>query len=95
MSLLDRYIVITVLRGVAIAAAVLLAVGTLLEFMGQLSDVGTAKYELPDVFAYIALRLPRLLFQLLPAATLIGALFSLGNLAVHSCLLYTSPSPRD
>ena len=92
MNVLDRYIAVTVLKGVAIATAVLLSVGTFIEFMGQLPDVGIAQYGLEDAIIYIALRLPRLLFQILPAATLIGALFSLGNLAVHGELIVMAAS---
>ena len=92
MNLLDRYIALTVLKGVGIATAILLSVGTLIEFMGQLPDVGIAQYDIEDALVYVALRLPRLLFQLLPAATLIGALFSLGNLAAHRELVVMGSS---
>jgi len=92
VNVLDRYIAVTVLKGVFIATAVLLSVGTFIEFMGQLPDVGIAQYGLVDAIIYIALRLPRLLFQLLPAATLIGALFGLGNLAVHGELIVMAAS---
>ena len=92
MNVLDRYIAVTVLKGVAIATAVLLSVGTFIEVMGQLPDIGIAQYGLEDAIIYVTLRLPRLLFQLLPAATLIGALFSLGNLAVHGELIVMAAS---
>ena len=87
MNLLDRYVAVAVLKGVGMVILVLVSVATFIEFMGQLDDVGTAQYDLPDALAYVALRVPRLVFQLLPAATLIGALFSLGNLAVHRELI--------
>ncbi|MGE4658341.1 MAG: LptF/LptG family permease, partial [Gammaproteobacteria bacterium] len=83
MNLLDRYIIGAVLKGVAIVVCVLLAVGTFIEFIGQLDDVGKANYELDTALTYITLRTPRLIFQMLPAAALVGALFSLGNFAVH------------
>ncbi len=83
MNLLDRYIAAAVLKGVASVILVLLAVVTSVELVGQLDDVGTAQYELKDALAYVALRIPRLVFKLLPAAALLGALLSLGNLAVH------------
>jgi lipopolysaccharide export system permease protein len=87
MGLLDRYIAGAVLKGVATVVFVLLAVVTFVEFVGQLDDVGTAQYDLEDAFAYVALRLPRMIVQMLPAAALLGALFSLGNLATHSELV--------
>jgi lipopolysaccharide export system permease protein len=87
VNLLDRYVAGAILRGVATVVAVLLAVITVVEFVGQLDDIGTAQYELEDALAYVALRIPRLVLEMLPAAALLGALLSLGNLAVHSELV--------
>ena len=87
MNVLDRYIAAAILRGVASVVIVLLAVVTFVEFVGQLDDVGTAQYEMKHALAYVALRIPRLIFQMLPAAALLGALLGLGNLAVHSELV--------
>lgn len=83
MTVVDRYVVVAVLRGVALVTMVLISVGTVFEFMGQLPDVGTAQYSIADAVAFVALRIPRLLLRLLPAAALIGALLGLGNLAVQ------------
>lgn len=83
MNVLDRYIAISVLKGVLIVVLVLLGIVTFVEFVGQLDDIGTAQYELADALVYVALRIPRLIFVMLPAAALLGALLSLGNLAVH------------
>ena len=83
MNVLDRYVAAAVLRGVALVLAVLISVGTVFEFMGQLPDVGTAQYSIGDAVAFVALRIPRLLLRLLPAAALIGALLGLGNLAAQ------------
>ncbi len=87
MNLLDRYIASAILKGVASVVLVLLAVVTAVEFVGQLDDIGTAQYRMSDAFAYVALRIPRLILQMLPAAALLGALLSLGNLAVHGELV--------
>ena len=83
MNVLDRYVATAVLKGVTLVLAVLLSVGTVFEFMGQLPDVGTAQYSIGDALAFVVLRIPRLLVRLLPAAALIGALVGLGNLAVQ------------
>ncbi|MEE9570438.1 MAG: LPS export ABC transporter permease LptG [Gammaproteobacteria bacterium] len=87
MNLLDRYIAGSILKGVAGVVMVLIAVVTAVEFVGQLDDVGTAQYEMQDALAYVALRTPRTIVQMLPAAALLGALLGLGNLAVHSELV--------
>ena len=83
MNVLDRYVAAAVLRGVTLVMVVLISVGTVFEFMGQLPDVGTAQYSIGDAMAFVVMRIPRLLVRLLPAAALIGALLGLGNLAVQ------------
>ena len=83
MNLLDRHIATTVLKDVALVLAALISIGTVFEFMGQLPDVGTARYSIGDALAFVALRIPRLVVRLLPVAALIGALLGLGNLAVR------------
>jgi len=87
MTLLRTYLVLAVLRGVATVLAVLIAVTCVIELVGQLNDVGTGDYGLAQAAAYIGLRIPRTIFSTLPIAALIGALLSLGNLAVHRELI--------
>ncbi len=87
IGILDRYVAGAVLKGVATVILVLLSVVTFVEFVGQLDDIGTVQYEIEDALAYVALRIPRMVVQMLPAAALLGALLSLGNLAVHSELV--------
>ncbi len=83
MNLLRRHLIRGILRGVALVMLVILAIGGAIQFIGQLDDVGTAQYGLSQAAAYVALRIPRLIFDTLPAAALLGALLALGNLAVH------------
>lgn len=87
MRRLTRYIALEVLKGVAVTVAVLVAVTTFVELVGQLDDVGTNDYGFREVLSYVALRLPRTVFEILPPAALIGSLLSLGNLAVHRELI--------
>jgi lipopolysaccharide export system permease protein len=83
MRKLRRYIVVEILKGVALVLTVLVAMGAFIEFVGELDDVGVARYGFAQAVSYVALRMPRLIFDVLPAAALIGALLGLGNLAVH------------
>lgn len=87
MNLLRGYLTKAVLRGVGTVLAVLVAVTSVIEFVGQLNDVGTGDYGIQQALAYIGLRMPRTIFTTLPIAALIGALLSLGNLAVHRELI--------
>ena len=87
MTLLRNYLVMAVFRGVATVLAVLVAITCAIEFVGQLNDVGTGDYNLQAAVTYVVLRVPRTIFTTLPIAALIGALLSLGNLAVHRELI--------
>jgi lipopolysaccharide export system permease protein len=77
----------TVLKGIALVLLVIVTLGGFIEFVGQLDAVGTADYGLAQAIGYVLLRLPRLIFETLPAAALLGALFGLGNMAVHRELI--------
>ncbi|MBN1238718.1 MAG: LPS export ABC transporter permease LptG [Gammaproteobacteria bacterium] len=83
MRLLARYIATETLRGVAMTVLVLVAVASFVDLVGQFDDVGTGDYGFVEALSYVALRLPRMVFEVLPAAALIGTLLGLGNLAVH------------
>src|SRR3970282_809569 len=83
MNQLRSYLIVSVLKGVALALTVIVVVGGFVQLVGQLPDVGTADYGLADAIAYMLLRVPRMIFEVLPAAAFVGALFGLGNLAVH------------
>jgi lipopolysaccharide export system permease protein len=83
MTLLRSYIMLAVFRGVLLALLVIVGISSCIEFVGQMNDVGTGSYDLTAAVRYVLLRIPRTVFETLPAAALIGSLFSLGNLAVH------------
>jgi lipopolysaccharide export system permease protein len=87
MTLLRTYLAMAVLRGVATVMAVLVAVTCAIELVRQLNDVGTGDYTLQAALTFVALRVPRTVFNMLPIGALIGALLSLGNLAVHRELI--------
>jgi lipopolysaccharide export system permease protein len=87
MTLLRRYLITAVFGGVATVLAVLVAVTSAIELVGQLNDVGTGDYDLLAALSYVGLRVPRTIFATLPIAALIGGLLSLGNLAVHRELI--------
>jgi lipopolysaccharide export system permease protein len=81
MSVLDRYIVRSILSAVLLVMLVLLVLGALLMFIDQQDDVGTGHYTSLGAFWYTVLNLPQLAYELLPITALIGALVGLGSLA--------------
>jgi len=84
MTLLDRYIARTVLLHTLMVMAVLMALMTLVTFIGQQDDIGQGSYGVSDAFLFTMLSLPQQVYELLPIATLIGAILGLGSLARDS-----------
>jgi lipopolysaccharide export system permease protein len=84
MSILDRYIVRTILGSVLLIAGVLLTLGALLTFIGEQNDIGSGGYTAFDALWFTALRLPAFAFDLLPITALMGSLIGLGSLARSS-----------
>ena len=83
MSILSVYLMRNILTSVLIVMLVLLGLAALFEFIGQL-DSTQGDYETPQALLFAALRLPQLSFEMLPIASLIGALMGLGALANNS-----------
>jgi lipopolysaccharide export system permease protein len=81
VSILDRYIVRTILASVLMMAAVLLTLGALITFIGEQNDIGSGGYTALGALWFTLLRLPAFAFDLLPITALMGALIGLGSLA--------------
>ncbi|MBV8784251.1 MAG: LptF/LptG family permease, partial [Gammaproteobacteria bacterium] len=81
MSILDRYLMRSILGSVALVVSVLLALGALFTFIDQQEDIGSGNYTALGAFWYTLLNLPLQAFELLPISALIGALLGLGSLA--------------
>lgn len=86
MGILSGYLMRTILASTMLVLMVLLALATLFEFIGEL-DNKMGDYGIPQALMYSILRLPQVAFQMLPMATLIGALVGLGGLASSSELV--------
>jgi lipopolysaccharide export system permease protein len=87
MRILRRYFFQAIAGTTLLVLAVLLSLGAFIQFIGQLDDIGEGNYGLPQAIAWVLLKLPNILFQMLPVATLLGALLGLGNLASRSELI--------
>lgn len=87
MRLLQRYIAKTILSSTAMVLLVLLGLYTFMDFVGELNDLGKGQYQLADIFSYMALSMPKRIYELLPVAALLGSVLGLGNLASQSELV--------
>ncbi len=81
MSILDRYLMRSILGSVALVVGVLLALGALFTFIDQQEDIGSGNYTAIGALVYTLLNLPLQAFELLPISALIGSLLGLGSLA--------------
>src|SRR5262249_20956844 len=81
VSILDRYIVRSILGAVLLVAAVLFTLGALLTFIGEQNDIGSGGYTALGALWFTLLRMPAFAFDLLPITALIGALIGLGTLS--------------
>jgi lipopolysaccharide export system permease protein len=84
---IDRYITSSVVKGVLIASMVMAALFGFISFVGELDQIGTAKYNLVKALFYVALTLPQQLYELAPSIILLGGLISLGAMAAGSELV--------
>jgi len=84
LSMLDRYIARHLLVAIALTLLVLTGLSFIGLFMGNVGDVGTLDYSYGTLFAYILLNLPAQLYEMLPAAALVGTSAGLSLLALSS-----------
>ena len=79
MNVLTGYIVKEVLKGSFIALLLLLTLFNLFTFSDELKDLGGG-YGLKQIFYFIALTSPRVIYEFVPASALLGSLFILGSM---------------
>ncbi len=80
-TILDRYILRSILGAVLVVMLAFLTLGGLFVFIGQQDDIGSGNYTAADAFVYVLLNLPQQAWELLPISALIGSLAGLGTLA--------------
>jgi lipopolysaccharide export system permease protein len=81
MTIIDRYIIRTILASVGFVLAVFLVLGALFAFIGEQDDIGIGQYNALDALWFVLLGAPQMSWEVLPIAALIGSLIGLGQLA--------------
>jgi lipopolysaccharide export system permease protein len=84
VSTLDRYIARHVLIAMALTLLVLVGLGFIGLFMTHVGDVGRANFGYTTLFGYILLSLPAQVYEIFPAAALVGTSAGLSMLALSS-----------
>ncbi len=84
MKIYRRYLIREVSAAIALVLVAFLALFGFFDMIGELKDVGQNGYQLQHAVAYVLLRLPGRIYELMPVAVLIGTLYALSTLARHS-----------
>lgn len=84
MKIYQRYIARELFGAMLLVLFALLALYGFFDLIESLRDVGRGNFGVWHSFAYVSLRLPGRLYELMPIAALIGALYALSGLARHS-----------
>jgi lipopolysaccharide export system permease protein len=87
MKILQRYIAMNIIASTLLVMLVLLGLYTFMDFVAELDDLGKGQYQITNILAYIALTMPKRIYELLPVAALLGSVIGLGNLASQSELV--------
>lgn len=95
LTILDRYIGVTVLRTSLLSLAVLTGLSALIRFVEQLKSVGRGSYEVVDAALFVFYSLPRDVEVFFPMAALLGGLIGMGMLASNSELVVMMAAGRS
>ncbi len=81
MNVLTGYIVREVIKGSLVTVLLLLTLFNLFTFSDELKDIGKGSYGLKEILLYLTLTSPRVFYELIPSAALLGSLFVVGAMA--------------
>ncbi len=84
MTVVGRYLSKQISFGVAFVLFGFLALFAFFDLVGELDDLGRGGYRIQHALAYVALTLPSRVYELMPVAALIGAIYALSQFASTS-----------
>jgi len=86
-TVLNRYIIKSISAGLVLSVSMFLTLTILLDFIKQVSWIGTGDFTLGSAIFYIILTIPSLIFDYFPVSGVVGLMLGLGALAANSELL--------
>ena len=84
MKIYRRYLAREMSGAIVLVLAGFLALFGFFDMIGEVKNVGESSYQLHHAIAFVALRMPGRVYELMPIAVLVGTLYSLSTLARHS-----------
>ena len=90
MTRLDKLILKTLVPAVLLAWVVFVGFDTLLALLSELDEIGIGNYDFVRVLEYIALTVPRRLYQMFSTAAVVGSMMGLGAVSYTHLTLPTN-----
>lgn len=84
MKIIQRYFILNLVWTTFLSLAVLVSIFAFLSLIDQLEDAGQGSYDTYQAVVYVILTLPRLAYEIIPVAAMIGGMTSLALLARNS-----------
>lgn len=84
MKIYRRYVTREVAGAILLVLAAFLALFGFFDMVAEVKNVGQNSYQLRHALAFVLLRMPGRVYELMPIAVLIGTLYALSTLARHS-----------
>ncbi len=84
MKIYRRYLAREVSSSIVLVLVAFLALFGFFDMITEVKSVGEASYQLHHAVGFVLLRMPGRVYELMPIAVLIGALYALSTLARHS-----------
>lgn len=84
MKIYRRYLAREVSGAILLVLVAFLALFGFFDMITEVKNVGSGSYQLRHAVAYVLLRMPGRVYELMPIAVLIGTLYALSTLARHS-----------
>ena len=84
MKIYRRYLAREMSGAIVLVLAGFLALFGFFDMVAEVKNVGEGSYQFHHALAFVGLRLPGRIYELMPIAVLVGTLYSLSTLARHS-----------
>jgi lipopolysaccharide export system permease protein len=84
MTLIGKYLGREIALSVVFVLLGFLALFSFFDLINELDDIGRNGYRLQHALGYVALSLPARVYEIMPIAVLIGAIYALAQFAQHS-----------
>jgi lipopolysaccharide export system permease protein len=84
MRIINRYLAKNIATSVGAVLLGFIALFAFFDFINELDDIGKGAYKVQHALAYVLLEIPGRMYELMPIACLIGAIYALAQLAGNS-----------